>query len=134
MLEWLRRLPEPKRAAWLAFVDFALIPMGKDISQSGYVKPLGQSLFELRIDHDAGELAQVFGADLSAHPGLGELVAEGILLRVFCTFYGDKIVLLLSGLDKGADPKAQPRAIRAARKLLADWQAEQAAAKRSRKR
>lgn len=116
-------------------MDFALIPMGKDISQSGYVKPLGQSLFELRIDHDAGELAQVFGADLSAHhPGLGELVAKGILLRVFCTFYGDKIVLLLSGLDKGADPKAQPRAIRAARKLLADWQAEQAAAKRSRKR
>lgn len=79
MLEWLRRLPEPKRAAWLAFVDFA------------------------------------------------------VLLRVFCTFYGDKIVLLLSSLDKGADPKAQPRAIRAARKLLADWQAEQAAAKRSRK-
>ena len=95
---------------------------------------LGQSLFELRIDHDVGELAQVFGADLSAHPELIELVAEGILLRAFCTFYDDKIVLRLSGLDKGAGPKAQPRAIRAARKLLADWQAEQAAAKRSRKR
>ncbi len=81
-LDWLRRLPEPKRAAWLAFVDFALVPMGKDIGQSGYVKALGQGLFELR-----------------------------------------------------ADPKAQPRAIRAARKLLADCQAEQAAAKgRLRKR
>ena len=135
VLEWLRRLPEPKRAAWLAFVDFALVPMGKDIAQSGYVKPLGQGLFELRIDHDAAELAQVFGADLSASPELANLIAEGILLRVFCTFYGNKVVLLLSGLDKGADPKAQPRAIRAARKLLADWQAEQAAAKRrSRKR
>jgi putative component of toxin-antitoxin plasmid stabilization module len=130
VLEWLRRLPEPKRAAWLAFVDFALVPMGKDIAQSGYVKPLGQGLFELRIDHDAAELAQVFGADLSASPELAKLVTEGILLRVFCTFYGDKVVLLLSGLDKGTDPKAQPRAIRAARKLLADWQAEQAAAKR----
>jgi putative component of toxin-antitoxin plasmid stabilization module len=135
VLEWLRRLPEPKRVAWLAFVDFALVPMGKDIPQSGYVKPLGQGLFEIRIDHDAAELAQVFGADLSASPELANLVAEGILLRVFCTFYGDKVVLLLSGLDKGADPKAQPRAIRAARKLLADWQAEQAAEKRrSRKR
>lgn len=100
---------------------------GKDITQSGYVKPLGQGLFELRVDHDVAELAQIFGADLSTRPGLA---ADAILLRVFCTFYGDKIVLLLSGLDKGADPKAQPRAIRSARKLLADWQSEQAAAKR----
>ena len=130
VLEWLRRLPEPKRAAWLAFVDFALVPIGKDIGQSGYVKALGQGLFELRVDHDAAELAEVFGADLSARPELASLAAEGILLRVFCTFYGDRVVLLLSGLDKGVDPKAQPRAIRAARKLLADWNAEQAAAKR----
>jgi putative component of toxin-antitoxin plasmid stabilization module len=116
-------------------VDFALVPMGKDIAQSGYVKPLGQGLFELRVDHDAAELAHVFGGDPSAHPELTGLAAEGILLRVFCTFYGDKVVLLLSGLDKASDPKAQPRAIRAARKLLADWQAERAAAKRqSRKR
>jgi putative component of toxin-antitoxin plasmid stabilization module len=135
VLEWLRRLPEPKRAAWLAFVDFALVPLGKDVRQSGYVKALGQGLFELRVDHDAVELAQVFGADLSARPELASLTAEGILLRVFCTFYGNRVVLLLSGLDKGADPKAQPRAIRAARTLLADWQAEQAAARRrSRKR
>jgi hypothetical protein len=104
-LDWLRRLPEPKRAAWLAFVDFALVPMGKDIGQSGYVKALGQGLFELRVDHDAAELAQVFSSDLSARPELARLTAEGILLRVFCTFYGDRVVLLLSGLDKGADPK-----------------------------
>ena len=134
VLEWVRRLPEPKRAAWLAFVDFALVPMGKDIAHSGYVKPLGQGLFELRVDHNPAELAQVFGVDPSTRPELTELTAEGILLRVFCTFYGDKIVLLLSGLDKGADPKAQPRAIRTARKLLADWQAEQAPAKRTSRR
>lgn len=135
VLAWLRRLPEPKRAAWLAFVDFALVPMGKDIAQSRYVKALGQGLFELRVDHDAAELAQVFAVDLSTRPELLGLAAQGILLRVFCTFYGDKVILLLSGLDKGADPKAQPRAIRAARRLLADWQAEQATAKRtSRKR
>ncbi len=134
MLEWLRRLPEPKRAAWLAFVDFALVPMGKDIAQSGYVKPFSQGLFELRVDHDAAELAQVFGVDLSTRPELAGLATEGILLRVFCTFYGDKVVLLLAGLDKGADPKAQPRAIRAARKLLSDWKAEEAVAARRRSR
>ncbi|MGH9081955.1 MAG: hypothetical protein ACRDY3_07805 [Acidimicrobiales bacterium] len=134
-LEWVRGLPEVKRAAWLAFVDFALLPMGKDIAHSGYVKPLGQGLFELRIDHDASELANVFGAELSGSSDLAKgAPASGILLRVFCTFYGQKAVLLLSGLDKGADPKAQPRAIRAARRLLADWQAEQAAARRKGRR
>lgn len=130
VLEWVKRLPEPKRVAWLAFVEFALVPQGKDIEQSGYVKPLGQGLFELRVDHDAAELAQVFGADLSAYPDLAGPSGAGILLRVFCTFYGDRAVLLLSGLDKGASPKSQPRAIQAARKLLTEWRAEQAAAKR----
>ena len=130
VLDWARGLPEPKRVAWLAFVEFALVPQGKDIEQSGYVKSLGKGLFELRVDHDAAELAQVFGTDLSAYPELAGPAGAGILLRVFCTFHGDRVVLLLSGLDKGADPKAQPRAIRAARKLLAEWQAEQAAWKR----
>jgi putative component of toxin-antitoxin plasmid stabilization module len=106
-----------------------LVPQGKDIEQSGYVKPLGQGLFELRIDHDAAELAQVFGADLAAYPDLAGPSGAGILPRVFCTFYGDRVVLLLSGLDKGASPKAQPRAIQAARKLLAEWRTEQAAAR-----
>lgn len=134
VLEWLRKLPEAKRAAWLAFVDFALVPMGKDIQQSSYVKALGQGLFELRVDHDAAELAKVFGADVAEQGATTGPPAGGILLRVFCTFHGDKIVLLLSGLDKGADPKAQPRAIRAARSLLAEWQAEQAKARRKSKR
>lgn len=130
VLEWTKKLPEVKRAAWLAFVDFALIPHGKDIAQAGYVKPLGQGLFELRIDHDAAELAQVFGADLADFPELAGPGGTGVLLRVFCTFYGNKVVLLLSGLDKGEDPKAQPRAIRAARSLLAEWKVEQTAARR----
>jgi hypothetical protein len=69
------------------------------------------------------------GADLAAHPDLAGPSGAGILLRVFCTFYGDRVVLLLSGLDKGASPKAQPRAIQAARKLLAEWRTEQAAAR-----
>jgi hypothetical protein len=57
VLEWAKKLSEAKRVAWLAFVEFGLIPHGKDIQHSGYVKPLGQVLFELRIDHDATELA-----------------------------------------------------------------------------
>jgi hypothetical protein len=68
--------------------------------QAGYVKPLGQGSFELRIDHDATELAQFFGADLSTFPELAGLAGAGILLRVLRTFCGDNVVLLLSGLDK----------------------------------
>ena len=67
-----------------------------------------QGLFELRVDHDAVELGQIFRADLSTRPELAELAADAILLRVFCTFYGDKIVLLLSGLDKGATRRPSP--------------------------
>jgi DNA-binding XRE family transcriptional regulator len=32
---------------------------------------------------------------------------EAVLLRVVVHFYGDKVVLLLGGYDKGADPKSR---------------------------
>jgi hypothetical protein len=46
-----------------------------------------------------------------------------VLLRVHCTFYGNRIVLLFSGYDKGKDSSArrQQQEIRAARKALARW-------------
>jgi phage-related protein len=45
------------------------------------------------------------------------------VLRVFCHAYGDRIVLLLGGFDKGADPSAkrQQGEIDVARKRLADF-------------
>jgi len=46
-----------------------------------------------------------------------------LLLRVFCHAYGDRIVLLLHGYDKGVDPsdKRQAREIAEARHGLARW-------------
>jgi hypothetical protein len=46
-----------------------------------------------------------------------------VLLRVFCTFHGDRIVLLFHGYDKKKDPSAkrQAREIARARKLHAAW-------------
>jgi hypothetical protein len=46
-----------------------------------------------------------------------------VLLRVFCTFYGDRIVLLYHGYNKKADPseKRQNREIAKARKLHEWW-------------
>ena len=51
---------------------------------------------------------------------------ETILLRVFVAFHGNRVVLLLDGYDKAADPspKRQQREIAAARKLLTAWKAQ----------
>lgn len=46
-----------------------------------------------------------------------------MLLRVFCTFHGDKIVLLYHGYNKKTDPseKRQRREIAKARKIHERW-------------
>jgi putative component of toxin-antitoxin plasmid stabilization module len=48
-----------------------------------------------------------------------------LLLRVFCHAYGERIVLLLGGYDKGADPsdRRQARKIALARRRLSEWEA-----------
>ena len=59
--------------------------------------------------------------------GLDVLEAAGsdrsVLLRVFCTFHGNKIVLLYHGYNKKTDPstKRQQREIQKARKLHDRW-------------
>jgi hypothetical protein len=47
-----------------------------------------------------------------------------MLLRVFCHAYGNRVVLLLAGYDKGEQPSArwQSAEIALARKRLKDWQ------------
>jgi hypothetical protein len=46
-----------------------------------------------------------------------------VLIRVFCTFHGDRIVLLYHGYDKKKDPseKRQASEIARARKMHAAW-------------
>jgi hypothetical protein len=48
---------------------------------------------------------------------------ERILLRVFCHAYGNKLILLLGGYDKGADTSARRQSdeIAVARARLAEW-------------
>lgn len=50
---------------------------------------------------------------------------ERVLLRVFVHFYGDRVVLLLGGYDKGRHPgaKRQQQEIARARRLLAQFKA-----------
>jgi hypothetical protein len=50
-----------------------------------------------------------------------------VLLRVFVHFHGKRVVLLLSGYDKGDDPsdRRQRREISRARKRLTAWQEQE---------
>jgi hypothetical protein len=88
-------------------------------------KQLGGGIFEFRIRHTAEEIAHMFRG---AAPERGK--RGGVLLRVFCHAHGAKIVLLLHGYDKGADPseKRQQREIQLARKRLAAFKERQARA------
>lgn len=118
-------------AALIAAVEHVLARNGIELARSEWLKALGEGLFEFRIRHDADEITAMFtAADPAALAALA-LPAGPVLLRVFCTFYGNKVVLLLGGYDKGADDSAkrQQREIKAARKLLTEWQQEQHRAK-----
>jgi putative component of toxin-antitoxin plasmid stabilization module len=120
---FLDELDDVEAAALDAAIVHVLAPSGIDLARSEWLKPLKEGLYEFRVRHDASEIAAMFAAR-----GVTVPAASGpVLLRVFCTFHGDKVVLLLAGYDKGGDPsdKRQQREIAAARKLLTAWKMEQ---------
>lgn len=91
---------------------------GIGVCRDAYGKQLGDGLFEFRLRHDAAEILRSVGK-----PARDEPHGERILLRVFCHAHGDRVILLLGGYDKGADPskKRQQREIAEARRRLADF-------------
>ena len=84
-------------------------------------------LYEFRVRSTAAEIEAMFAG---APPGAK--VGERVLLRVFFHPHGDRIVLLLGGYDKGADPseRRQAREISIARKRLADFKTRSARGRR----
>jgi hypothetical protein len=121
--------PEPFEAAELSEFKFIALDVaiervlavrGMDLVRTEWLKALGGGLHEFRVRHSAEETAHMFGGEPSDAPGR----QERVLLRVFVHFYGDKIVLLVGGYDKGDDPKErrQQREIAQARRLLAQFQ------------
>jgi putative component of toxin-antitoxin plasmid stabilization module len=116
VLRWLREelTPTQRRAVGVAMREFLEVE-GIGVCRTGYGKQLGEGLFEFRLRHDAGEILRSVGKPARPEPG-----GERILLRIFCHAHGERIVLLLGGYDKGADPSAkrQQREIADARKRL----------------
>ena len=99
-----------------------LEPFGIDICQSEWGKSLGHGLYEFRIRKSLRTILNEFTP--SSLPTLEDLPENRkVLLRVFCTFHGTRIVLLLGGYNKKKDPseRRQAKEITAARKALKEW-------------
>jgi hypothetical protein len=104
-------------------IDRVLSVRGIDLVRTEWLKALGEGLHEFRVRHDADEVVRMFGGDAPEVDGR----QEKVLLRVFVHFYGQKVVLLLGGYDKGDDPKErrQQREIAEARRLLGQFKERQ---------
>lgn len=118
------RLDEYKQAVLAAAVETVLQKHGIDICESGWGKNLGSGLYEFRIKKSLKAILSE--ADMEVPDSFSD-PDRTVLLRVFCTFHGNRIVLLLHGYDKGRDPskKRQNREIAVARKRMAAWKKRQ---------
>lgn len=120
---WVEKLPETKFVALDAALRLVLAERGIDLARTEWLKPLGEGLHEFRVRHDGAEIRRMFAGQETSR----RRHRERILLRVFVHFHGSRVVLLLSGYDKGKDPseRKQQREIAQARKYLADWRRRQ---------
>jgi putative component of toxin-antitoxin plasmid stabilization module len=130
---WFSSLGPYKQAVLSAAIENVLEVYGMDICSMEWGKNLGGGLYEFRIRQSL-HAVMTFGNVDSAKAKPGE--DQTVLLRVFITFHGEKVVLLMSGYDKGKDnsDKRQNKEIAKARSLLTSWKAARlAAAKADRK-
>jgi hypothetical protein len=118
---FLLSLPEYEQAVLVAAIEYVLRVYGVNICEGEWGRPLGDGLYEFRVKKSLGALLDTAGVDVLRRPGDDQKV----LLRVFCAFHGNKIVLLYHGYDKKRDPskKRQQREINKARKLHKAWKA-----------
>jgi putative component of toxin-antitoxin plasmid stabilization module len=118
---FLLSLSEYEQAVLVAAIEYVLRVYGVNICEGEWGRPLGDGLYEFRVKKSLGALLDTAGVDVLRRPGDDQKV----LLRVFCAFHGNKIVLLYHGYDKKRDPskKRQQREINKARKLHKAWKA-----------
>lgn len=116
--KFVRSLPVYEQTVLTAALNFVLAERGIDVCAGEWGKPLGSGLYEFRIRKGLDAILGEAGIEPSGPGG-----HRSVLLRVFCTFHGSKIVLLFHGYDKRRDPSAkrQKREIAKARRLLNDW-------------
>lgn len=133
---FLGNLDSTKKLAMIAAIEQVLAKQGIGVCKSSWGKMLGEGLFEFRVRHTAAEIRHMFGGDPPAQPDDKEGPPGKVLLRAFCHAYGNRIVLLLGGYDKGENPSAkrQQKEIETARKRLKAFQLAQKQAAKMKKR
>ena len=114
--------------SWVALdaaLTHVLAERGLELVRTEWLKPVGDGLHEFRIRHSAAEIIHMFGGGDPSDKGAGS--PKAILLRVFVHFHGQRVILLISGYDKGDDPseRRQQREISAARRYLRAWRAQE---------
>ncbi|MCP3426662.1 hypothetical protein NBM05_11780 [Rothia sp. AR01] len=116
-----RGLGEYEQAVLVAAVQNVLEPLGTDMCRSEWGKPLGGGLYEFRVRRSLRTLLREFAPQEAGR--FDDVGDRPVLLRVFCTFHGRRVILLLGGYDKNRDPskRRQERGIKAARRELAQW-------------
>jgi hypothetical protein len=114
-----RSLPEYEQAVLTAAIEHVLKVHGIDVCTGEWGRPLGQGLYEFRVRRSLDAIRSSAGIDPWTLPGADRRV----LLRVFCTFHGARVVLLYHGYDKNRDPSAkrQQKEIAKARRLHERW-------------
>ncbi len=113
-----KELNEFQRAAADAAIIRILAKEGINLAGTQWMKPLGNGLYEFRIRHTSEEINSLNIPSIKAKG-----VHRPILLRIFISFHGKKVILLLSAYDKGkANSKnRQQSEIEIARKRLRAW-------------
>ncbi len=115
---WLKEELSPRKRRALGTAMHRVLQLhGVGVCGTEHGKHLGGGLFEFRLR--GRDLAKVATA-----PGPSDAAEAKMLLRVFCHAYGNRIILLLAGYDKGEhpSPKRQDAEIALARSRLKDWQ------------
>lgn len=122
--KWYLKLHEYDQAIIDAVIERVLQPLGMDICETEWGKSLGEGLYELRVRVS-------LNAILNRRASEDEHVSvvggdKTVLLRIFCTFHGRRVVLLFQGYNKGKDPsdRRQQKEIEKARKHLKAWKKE----------
>lgn len=123
-----RKLGQYEQAVLDAVIEHVLTVHGIDICGWEWGKALGDGLYEVRVRRSLDEVLTWGQPAESGSSKDGSAKTSGVLLRLFVTFHGNRVVLLFNAYDKRRDPseRRQDREIKAARKHLKAWRQEQA--------
>lgn len=113
------KLPPYEQAVVDAALTRVLAVRGLEAFDGGWGKSLGRGLFEFRIQRSLDAIL----SRADSEPPRSGATARRVSIRIFCTFTGNRIVVLLHGYDKGRDPstRRQQTEIARARTALRTW-------------